>query len=252
MVIYMIRKNKKQQLRMSDSSLKTFVEKNGINSIHNSEDEELKKTLLKLGIPEKFFKPKNKKENSVVTKKLTSGEINKNELTPVKKQINKFKIIMESLNSCQISTNLEQHSDKLFYSCWFSGARVLTLNELFSTLQSRKYEIFIYKKKWKLLIKEAVQINKNIPIFNGPTRIYLYRRGKRLIDLDSFQTIFKYAIDGLRQEGILPEDNPNIVVEIIPIQEKGEPAVGIRLERLYDWEDKKDLNIFKEWFNKEE
>ena len=42
-----MRKNKKQQLRMSDSSLKSFVEKNGIESIHNSEDQELKSTLLK-------------------------------------------------------------------------------------------------------------------------------------------------------------------------------------------------------------
>ena len=257
MVIYMIRKNKKQQLRMSDSSLKSFVEKNGIKSIHNSEDEELKNTLLKLGIPEKFFKVKKKKENKTIienpiSKSNLENQDKKNELTPVKKQINKFKVIMESLNSCKISTHLEQDTNNLFYSCWFSGARVLTLNELFSTLQSRKYEVFIYKKKWKLLIKEAVQMNNKVPLFNGPTRIYLYRRGKRLIDLDSFQTIFKYAIDGLRHEGVLPEDNPNIVVEIIPIQEKGEPAVGIRLERLYEWEDKKYLNIFKEWFNKEE
>lgn len=244
-------KKSRQNLRLSDKDLKNFVEKNGVKSIHGSEEETLKQTLLSLGIPDKFFnKAVKNKKNTKTTEDDIQTEVT---LTPVKKQINKFKIIMESLNSCEISTKLRQTDTTLDLFLWFTGARVLTLNELFSTLQSRKYEIFIYKKKWKQLIQEAVLLNKDpIPLFNGPTRIYLYRRGKKLIDLDSFQTIFKYAIDGLRQSGIIPEDNPNIVVEIIPIQEKGETSVGIRVERLYDWDEGIQVDTYNQWFNQEE
>lgn len=228
----------RKKKNMTEKELADYMKKNGAKSVHGL-DEKTKLTLEALNIPAKFLVKEKKKP--------TDG------LTPVKKQINKFKVIMATINECQPVFNIQKQNTELSLVLWFPSARVLTLNELFTTLQNRKYEIFQYKDLWKKVINNVVlSMGKNKPYFDGPTRIYLFRRGKRLIDLDSFQTIFKYIIDGLRYSGIIAEDNPNIVVEIIPIQEKGEPCIGIKLERLYHWENKQEKNIYQEWFNHEE
>lgn len=225
---------KRKKNNLTEKDLASFIQKNGTSSVHGLDDK-LKENLNALNIPEKFLTKKVKDSNT---------------LTPVKKQINKFKVIMDTLIACKPLYHIQNTESELTVSLWFPNARVLTLNELFTTLQNRNYEVFKYKDQWKKIISDtALSMGSHKPFFDGPTRIYLFRRGKRLIDLDSFQTIFKYIIDGLRYSGIISEDNPNIVVEIIPIQEKGEPCVGIKLERLYDWKESTQKDIFKEWFN---
>lgn len=124
-------------------------------------------------------------------------------------------------------------------SLWFDGARLLTVNELFSIQQYRKHEVFPYKKAWQKLVKRALEglpAGQAVPHFDGPTRIWLYRRGRRRVDLDSLPTMFKYPIDALRQAGVIPDDNPDIIVEPRLIQEVGLPTVALRLERLWDWQ----------------
>jgi hypothetical protein len=49
----------------------------------------------------------------------------------------------------------------------------------------------------------------------------------------------------LKKEGVIAEDNPNILVKPIPLQQKGHPALGLRLRRLKDYQ-ARDLSTLKE------
>ena len=134
---------------------------------------------------------------------------------------------------------------------WFEGARLLTVNELLSILQYRKHQTFAYKKAWRNLVAcalGALPPGQAVPFFDGPTRLRLFRRGRRKVDLDSLPAMFKYAIDGLRtvrakkrdggavlSRGVIPDDHPEIIVSVEMLQEIGSPAVALRLERLPDW-----------------
>lgn len=141
-------------------------------------------------------------------------------------------------------------TDQPSLTLWFDGARLLTVNELFSIQQYRKHAIFPYKKAWKTLVAQALLAlpkGQTKPRFEGPTRIWLYRRGKKRVDLDSLPTMFKYTIDALRDGGVIPDDNPDIIVEPRLLQEKGLPAVAIRLERLWDWETPDLEDLKKRW-----
>lgn len=128
-------------------------------------------------------------------------------------------------------------------SLWFEGARALTVNELISVLQVRMHDTFRYKKAWKELVLRALDaLDPTVRaqlMFDGPTRLTLYRRGARQVDLDSLSTLFKYALDSLRRTkknpGVLEDDNPNIVVEIVVLQDVGSPALALRLDALPDW-----------------
>ncbi len=139
-------------------------------------------------------------------------------------------------------------------SLWFDGARMLTVNELFSVQQYRKEEVFSYKKAWQKLIARgllALPPGQPKPRFEGPTRLWLYRCGQKKVDLDSLPTMFKYAIDALRREGVIPDDNPEIIVEPRLIQEICLPAVGLRLERLWDWHAPELANLMQHWLGLE-
>lgn len=147
--------------------------------------------------------------------------------------------IMDSLREPKMTVWAgHQPNGAQVYSVWLEGARVLTINELISIYQYRKFETYAYKKRWKELMEKSVEellLQTRPPFFESKTRLVLYRRGKRLIDLDSLPAVFKYATDGLKKAGLIAEDNPNVIVEVVPIQEKGEPAIGLRLEEMPDW-----------------
>lgn len=145
-------------------------------------------------------------------------------------------------------------TDQPTLSLWFDGARMFTVNELFSIQQYRKHEVFGYKKAWRKLIERAIEMVREqhaVPRFEGPTRLWLYRRGQKKVDLDSLPAMFKYAIDSLRREGVISDDNPEIIVEPRLLQEVGMPAVGMRLERLWDWEGPSLANLKQEWLGLE-
>lgn len=119
------------------------------------------------------------------------------------------------------------------------GGRVLTYNVLYSLLQKNQYIAYAYKKLCKTVIRKAIKNNKSTtakPFFDGPVRLTLLRTGKREIDLDSFPVVFKYFIDSLKDEQITADDNPNIIVEIKSLQSKGDYRLGMKLEKIADWE----------------
>lgn len=135
-------------------------------------------------------------------------------------------------------------------SLWFDGARLLTANELISIYQYRKHDTYAYKKAWKRLVGNALQAlprNQPVPHFDGPTRLWLYRRGKRLVDLDALPVMFKYAIDALRSHGVISDDNPEVIVEPRLLQEKGSPSLAMRLERLPDWRGTDLSTLKRDW-----
>jgi hypothetical protein len=147
--------------------------------------------------------------------------------------------IMDSLKEPVMTVSCGQMpSGAHVFSVWLEGARVLTINELISIYQYRKFETYAYKNRWKELMQKAVDqllLTDRPPFFESRTRLVLYRRGTRLIDLDSLPAVFKYATDGLKKAGLIAEDNPNVIVEVVPVQEKGTPAIGLRLEEMPDW-----------------
>jgi len=214
---------KSKILRMSEDQLKTHMQKN------KNKSDDLKIDFL--------------------------SDIQEEKITKKRKGTN-VSAIMDTLKNPIIECKCIKGENKMILYMWFTGARVLTLNELFSILQVTKYKTYPYKTRWKELIDLALlQIPpKDRPYFDGPTEITLYRRGKKLIDLDSFPVAFKYAIDGLRKSNIISEDNPEIMVSTIPIQQKGKTtSIGLKIERLYDWnEDYKERNIHQEWFGYDE
>lgn len=155
--------------------------------------------------------------------------------------------IIRSLQSPFIYTRVEPGPT---LSLWFDGARLLTVNELFSILQYRKHETFAYKKAWRKLIERSLLTlpkGQQVPFFDGPTRIWLYRRGKQLVDLEALPVMFKYAVDALRIQGVIPDDNPEIIVEPRLLQEKGLPTVAMRLERLPDWQEPNLEGLRERW-----
>lgn len=127
-------------------------------------------------------------------------------------------------------------SNAKVFAVWFTGARAFTVNELIALYQYRKYETFGYKKLWQNLIQRAFNQAKaqgfTLPYFTHDTRLTLYRRGTRLVDLDSLPAMFKYAIDSFKKSHLIAEDNPNVITKLIPFQEQGKPVIALRLEQL--------------------
>lgn len=133
----------------------------------------------------------------------------------------------------------------------FPGARLLSYNELYSILQFRKYEAFRYKKICQNVVQRALGNPDQAggierPYFDGPTRLTLLRVGTKGMDREALTVIFKYLTDSLKREGVIEDDNPNIIVDIHTIQGQGEPRLAMKLERLYDWEEP-DVPRWTDW-----
>lgn len=162
---------------------------------------------------------------SLKSAKKNSGSITVSELNKINK---------EAPCECSISEN--------HFSILFKGARLLSINEILAKLQveKRKFEVFSYKKNWhnrisKILYEQKI-INKNMPFFDCPVEITVFRQAPRLVDKDAVSIMFKFIIDALKRNkdnpyGIISEDNPQIVYSIVAQSEKGEHYVGIRVKK---------------------
>ena len=78
--------------------------------------------------------------------------------------------------------------------------RILTLNEMLATAQTRKYEMFPYKKNVHNMMEEILRYFQSkggvLPKFKA-VNMFLFRESPRFIDNDSFAASFKYIIDGI-------------------------------------------------------
>lgn len=170
---------------------------------------------------------------------------------PPKKKKTRKPTDVQGINIMNTESDYEFSYSDTHFSILFHNAKLLSVNQIFAILQSGKYKIFSYKKKWHGIIKkilfeamiEARNKGDKVPFFTENAEITLFRQAKRLVDEDAMTTMFKYILDGLKKDdednphGILADDNPKIIHKIVCYSTKGEPKVGIRIKLC---EDRKD------------
>lgn len=203
-------------------------------SIKKNENSALSAALMGLGLEKHLAQPKlgtrNKRKSALVSPTEQPEVVVK---TPKKRQGVSTAPIFKSLDTALPVCHWDHQSIKMDVP----GARILTYNELYSILQYRKHEAFRYKKICRGVIQRALNTPNTMPkpFFDGPTRLTLLRIGTKEMDLDALPIVFKYFLDCFKSEGIIADDNPNIIVDIQLIQGKGEPRLGMKLERIDDW-----------------
>lgn len=158
-------------------------------------------------------------------------------------------LLIESVSQAQVRSRLVRFEDGTFQELvlWFEGARALTINQMISIFHNRQFQYFRYKKRWQAKVKEALDPMRSPgqpwPGFVHPVRIEILRHAARLVDRDALPTMFKILIDALRapDNGIIRDDNPNEVVDLVPYQQKimkasgDHPGIGLRLIALPGW-----------------
>lgn len=184
-----------------------------------------------------FLQPALKTKKTVKsTKSITSDNSDKKSLG-----IDVKKSIIDENKKCLI----ELSYSKDHFSMSFTNARLLSVNQLFSILQYRKYEVFRYKKMWQDLIINELKKYNDLPFYSQECEIILYRQCSKKVkkvDSDALATMFKFIIDALKTQkpsgseesfqGVLSDDNPDVVHSIKLVQERGnENIVAIRLQR---------------------
>lgn len=168
-----------------------------------------------------IIKPKSKK---TVFQKLLKEKVSK---TTTKSKGLDFNRVRESLKECKWYVQEDERS----ISILLEGVRLVSLNEIFATLQTRPYEIFRYKKLCHELMAKVLSHTKIR--FSDSVKITYFRGAPRFFDHDSLIPAFKYFLDGIVEEGIISDDNPNIIAEILPVQAKRkESLLGIRIEKV--------------------
>ena len=233
-------------------------------------------------------KPTKKKSDEKNTDTKSKTSKSKGEVSAEVKVL-KVKKKKQGVSTAPIFKSLDDCTPKAVWGKdWLAvdlpGARVLTYNEMFSILQYRKYEAFRYKKICKNLIYRAIRIGRETstletPYFDGPTKMTLLRIGAKEMDRDALPVVFKYFIDAFKKDpaketlkdagvsktpkktknsktkttdepcSIINDDNPNIIVEIESLQDKGEPRLAILLERAPNW-NKTSAPKWEEWLAK--
>ena len=152
--------------------------------------------------------------------------------------------VKDVIDSIKYSTVLTSTSSE-HLALVFDGARLLTLNEILALMPYQPYLVFNYKTAWKNKIDEALLLAKDahkarMPEFSDSCLFIGFRRSTRLVDRDGLPACFKYILDDLRNQFVLPErilkdDNPNLIVDTPCFQTQGPHMVGIRLERVASW-----------------
>lgn len=138
----------------------------------------------------------------------------------------------------------------------FDGARLLTVNEIISILQYRKFETFRYKAAWRRLVRKAIEQipAAEKPFFEGPVRLEIVRRAAKTMDDDSSRMPFKYAIDALvyhpkkKPWGVLRDDNRAVIDSTVTYDVVGPHAVAIRIVALKKAQRGHDKDPIPEWF----
>lgn len=162
---------------------------------------------------------------------------------------------VKSINTLNNSSSFSYSFSENHFSFVVFGARLLSVNQLFAILQYKKYEIFKYKKTWHIIVnkiveqarKEAKDNSLIFPFFDEKVELTLFRQAPKLVDEDAMTTMYKFIIDGIKEDnkknviGLISEDNPKIVHKISCYSEKGDYAVGFKVEKIKD--KKRDLSL---------
>lgn len=173
-------------------------------------------------------------------------------LAPKNKGVD-FKKVEKSIKECFAHVKIVDTSKEKSLSIILEGVRLVSLNEIFATLQIRKYEIFKYKKLWHNTITSIIKnYEGKFPVFkNEKIKITYFRQSPRFLDHDSLIPSFKFFLDAIVENGIIDDDNPNIVEDMKPIQQKGqELLLGLKIEKI-EHPISQPINIFEEWGFKE-
>lgn len=178
-----------------------------------------------------------------------------------------FDVVENDLKNCVYYLKSDEENGTL--SIIIENIRLVSLNEIFATFQLRDYEVFRYKKNCHKLMDRIFR-NYNGIKFNGNIKLTYFRSASRYFDNDALIASFKYFLDGIVENGIISDDNPNYVSDIKPIQQivKGQrkSIIGIKIEKvkeenislnqIYDpfieWGLKESMLNNKTFFNKQD
>lgn len=234
---------KKSNLKKINKTLKSLKELNNELTIENSKNKELDGNCTFLSLYND--KKERDKEKKLKTKKEKGLD---------------FKEVEKSLKECKSHIKVIDNEKEKSLSIILENVRLVSLNEIFATFQTRPYEIFKYKKLCHQLIDKILkEYLGQLPIFKNETiKITYFREASRYLDHDSLIPSFKFFLDAIVDNGIILDDNPNIIKDITPIQQikskQVKSLLGIKIESIK--EDQGFLNetnhdIFLLWNFKE-
>lgn len=135
------------------------------------------------------------------------------------RQRTQFRTILDSIKTCDARCKADEQALELD----FRGARLATLNQL---LGRDGRDLRLYARAWHEALRRAICGQHPLPRFNA-AELNVLRIGPRVVDPDNI--VAKALVDGVRREGILPEDTPEHVVRFGTQQELGEYRVILRI-----------------------
>lgn len=143
----------------------------------------------------------------------------------VKKSVTTQDDYVDLLNAADLEIDIQQEGRYMRFT--WHGARLMTYNKL---LEAKGYfHYYRYKKAWHHHVELAVmQAKLNGFTFMEPVYVNALRVAKKMVDEDSLDACFKFAIDGFRYAHILQEDNPEHMT-MDSKQMKGDYAVSIEI-----------------------
>lgn len=168
-----------------------------------------------------------------------------------------FKEVEKSLKECKSHIKVIDNEKEKSLSIILENVRLVSLNEIFATFQTRPYEIFKYKKLCHQLIDKILkEYLGQLPIFQNETiKITYFREASRYLDHDSLIPSFKFFLDAIVDNGIIIDDNPNIIKDITPIQQikskQVKSLLGIKIESIKEDLNENNNDIFLLWNFKE-
>lgn len=193
-----------------------------------------------IGKPLEKIKIEKEEAKKIIEKNTEKKE--KVSILDEKKEVKVLQSDIKSVNKNNLEAKYSFDFSENHFSFVIFGARLLSVNQIFALLQYKKYEIFKYKKNWHKKIQQIlIDANKNgnLPFFDDKVKITLFRQAPKLVDEDAMPTMYKFIIDAIKTNNddensvsLIKEDNPKIVHEISCYSEKGEYAIGFKVEKI--------------------
>lgn len=210
---------------------KASIDLSGIESLVNEETQK---------------KPKRVKKETLNLSALDSVTPQQETVAPKKKKSS----VMARMNQYNANSSYSYTVSENHISILFNNAKLLSVNELFSILQSSKFNLYNYKTTCRnMIFKVLREIHEDCkskgeayPFFDCNAEVILYRRGDKLVDTDAISTMFKYIVDAFKYNdnklhdkynpyGVLKDDNPLVIQHIEVHSKEGLTSFGIQIKR---------------------